>query len=212
MHGDLRRQRMVRAREEHELFAARELPGGRIERLIEAGAEIDRDVGDGRGLDGAGQAERLIRGLSCFVDADVLTAARARELREELVTRIRPRADREEASARAGERTTEAIEERLGAGLPGRGGPVADVDDRRLLFAVQARERGLEHRAEVGGAAHRMIAELLERLRDVAFRGGREAVLRVDDGGRDIERDEREVISIAERTKRALRRGDAQLS
>ena len=153
VHGHLVGQRMVRAREEDELLAARELAGRRVERLIEAGAEIDRDVGDGRRLDRAREAERLARGLAGLVDADVLSAARARELREELVMRVGAGADREEARARAGERATEALEERLGAGLAGGRRAVADVDDRRLLLAVEARERGLEHRAEIGRAA-----------------------------------------------------------
>ena len=102
--------------------------------------------------------------------------------------------------------------ERLGAGLAGGRSAVADVDDGGLLLAVEASERGLEHRAEIGGAAHRVIAELLERLGDVALRGRREAVLRVDDGGRDVEGHEREVILIAERAESALGGGHAELT
>src|SRR5690606_29181369 len=86
-HLDLRWQRVVGTREQHHLLAARELARGRVERLIEAGAQVDREIGDGRRLDRAREAQRLARGLPALVDANELTAARAGELSEELMAR-----------------------------------------------------------------------------------------------------------------------------
>ena len=74
---------------------------------------------------------------------------------------------------------------------------------------MQARERRLEHRTEVGRAADRVIGELFQRFRDVAFGRGGEAVLRVDDAGRDVERDDGEVIVVGEGAQGGLCRRDA---
>ena len=67
-------------------------------RLIEAGAEIDRDVGDRRGLDGARETQGPDRWSGRLVDPDVLTTAG--ELSQELVMRVGARPYRKKAGAR----------------------------------------------------------------------------------------------------------------
>ena len=76
------RQLVVRAREQLELLATRELARRRVEGLVEARAEIHLELGDRGRLDGRREPERLTGRLVELVDPEVLAAARARELLE----------------------------------------------------------------------------------------------------------------------------------
>src|SRR5690606_20586376 len=73
LHG--RRQLVVRAGQDHQLLSARELAGRVVEAIVEALAELELELGDGWGLERAGQLERRDHGLIAALDAQALAAA-----------------------------------------------------------------------------------------------------------------------------------------
>ena len=194
LHGRGGRQRVVRAREEDDLLAPRDFAAHGHHRLVEPGAEIDGEIGDGRRLDGAREAEDLGGRALDLVDAEVLPAAEARELAQQAVVGVGADAHGEEARARGRERAAHPLGEPLPRDLARRGQTIADVDDGGLLLAVHPAERDVEERAQIRGAARRVLGEPLQRHGDLLLRRLGEPVLRVEDGGGGVERDQREVI------------------
>ncbi len=131
-------------REHGDLAATRDLAVGVRERLVEARAEINLEIGDRRYFDGRGQLQGPAGRFLARVDAKTSAATRVGQFAEQRQIGIAANSDGEQARARRAERAAQTFDDLLAIELTRRSQPITNVNDRRLLGAVQTLERNVE--------------------------------------------------------------------
>jgi hypothetical protein len=138
---------MVRARQQREFPAPRNLAVGRGEDLVEARAGVQLEIGHGGRLQRGHQFESAAARLLGRAHAQAATAARARQGIQEAVVGLAADRDGEKTCARSGQAAPQGRLQALAADLSRGGEAISDIDHGGLLGAVQASQRHVEQRA-----------------------------------------------------------------